>query len=50
MAYSDKLTVMLGERWGEAWSGRRRALFPFDKTFQNTLYAQNVLYGGIRKL
>ena len=56
MAYSRKLTAMLGEEvggrggGGGAWSGSRRALFPFDQIFQNTLYAHNALYGGIRKL
>ena len=31
--------VMLGEEVG-AWSGGRRALYPFDQIFQNTLYVQ----------
>ena len=46
-AYSHILMVMLGEVEG-AWSGRRTALFPFDQFFENILYVQNILYGGIR--
>ena len=39
---------MFGEEVGGAWSGGRKALFPFEQIFQNTLYVQNILYGGIR--
>ena len=39
---------MFGEEVGGALSGGRRALFPFDQIFQNTLYVQNILYDGIR--
>ena len=48
MIYSHIRMFMLGEEVGGAWSGGRGALFPFDKIFQNTLYVQNILYGGIR--
>ena len=48
MTYSHIRTFMLGEEVGGAWFGGRMALFPFDQIFQNTLYVQNILYGGIR--
>ena len=48
MIYSHILMFMLGEEVGVAWSGGRRALFPLDQIFQNTLYVQNILYGSIR--
>ena len=50
MIYSHIRMFMLGEEVGGAWPGGRRALFPFDQIFQNTLYVQNILYGGIRYL
>ena len=28
--------------------GGTRALFPFEQIFENTLYVQNILYGGIK--
>ena len=48
MTFSHIRMFMLGEELGGTWSGGRRALFPFDQIFQNTLYVQNILYGGIR--
>ena len=48
MTYSHIRIFMLGEEVGGALSEGRRALFPFDQMFQNTLYVQNILYGGIR--
>ena len=48
MTYSHILMFMLGEEVGGAWSSGRRTLFPFEQIFQNTLYIQNILYGGIR--
>ena len=48
MTYSHIRMFMSGEEVGGAWSGGRRTLFPFDQIFQNTLYVQNILYGGIR--
>ena len=48
ITYSHILMFMLGEEVRVAWSGGRRAFSPFDQIFQNTLYIQNILYGGIR--
>ena len=48
MTYSHIRMFMSEEEVGGAWSGGRRTLFPFDQIFQNTLYVQNILYGGIR--
>ena len=48
MTYPRIRMFMLGEEVGGTWSGGRRALFPFNQIFQNTLYVQNILYGGIR--
>ena len=44
MEYSHILMVMLGEEvvWG------KEGIIPFDQIFQNILYVQNILYGGIR--
>ena len=47
MTYSHIRMFMLEEEVGEAWSWGKRALFPFDQVFQNALYVQNILYGGI---
>ena len=43
MAYSHILLVMLGEEVG-AWSGGRRALFPFDQIFQNFLCSKYFIW------